>query len=156
MKRLLPFLIALAASLAGCQGRQATPAPAASSGPALRTDVTFTDIRLGRAVDDGRRVAETRDVFAPADTVYVSVVMEGSGPRGVLKARWTNQGSELVAESSLDIVPSGTTVSEFHISRPGGLALGGYQVEIFFDGAATGKRSFSVHLRDGSRREEKP
>lgn len=144
MSRSLPNLIVLVALLAGCRGDQAAPTPVASSAPVLRTDVTFTDIRLGRAVDDGRRVEEALDVFAPADTVYASVLTTGSGPRGVLKARWTYAGSEVVAQSSLAIVPSGTTVSEFHISRPAGLSRGSYQVEIFFDGAVAGKRSFSV------------
>jgi hypothetical protein len=49
-----------------------------------------------------------------------------------------------VSEGSLDIAPSGTTVSEFHISRPEGLSPGRYEVEIFLDGASAGKRTFSV------------
>ena len=39
---------------------------------------------------------------------------------------------------------SETTASEFHISRPEGLPVGRYQVEIFLDGASAGKRAFAV------------
>jgi hypothetical protein len=137
-------VLMLAAALGACRGEEVTPSPAATASPALRTDVSVTEISLGSAVGPDRRVARPRDVFAPSDTVYTSVVTEGSGRSGRLSARWTHQKAEVVAESSLDIAPDATTVSEFHISKPNGLAPGGYEVEIFLDGASAGKRSFSV------------
>jgi hypothetical protein len=136
-------ILTLTAALSGCRAEEVAPSPAATSSPTLRSDVSVTEISLGRAVGADRRVAQPRDVFAPNDTVYASVVTEGSGRRGRLAARWT-QNAHVVAESSLDIAPDATTVSEFHISKPNGLARGGYEVEIFLDGASAGKRSFSV------------
>jgi hypothetical protein len=132
------------AVVGGCRASERSPAAGPSPSPTLRSDVGVTEITLGRALETNRRVAEPRETFAPADTVYASVVTEGSARRVVLKARWTYQGSEVVSEPSLDIAPSGTTVSEFHISRPEGLPRGPYQVEIFLDGASAGKRGFSV------------
>jgi len=134
------------AVLGGCRGGDGSPAPgpAASPSPTLRSDVTVTEIGLGRALETNRRVAQPREAFAPADTVYASVVTQGSARRVLLKARWTYESSGVVSESSLDIAPSGATVSEFHISRPEGLARGRYQVEILLDGASAGKRGFSV------------
>jgi hypothetical protein len=137
-------ILALTAALGGCRGEEVAPSPAATASPTLRSDVSVTEISLGSAVGPDRRVAQPRDAFAPHDTVYASVVTEGSGRSGRLAARWTHQNAEVVAESSLDIALDATTVSEFHISKPNGLARGGYEVEIFLDGASAGKRSFSV------------
>ena len=132
------------AVLVSCRAGDRSPDPGPSPSPTLRADVSVTEISLGRAVETNRRVAQPREDFVPADTVYASVVTEGSARRVLLKARWTYQGSDVVSESSLDIAPSGATVSEFHVSRPEGLPPGRYQVEIFLDGASAGKRGFSV------------
>lgn len=135
----------LVALLGGCRGREGAPeAQVAAASPTLRTDVSVSEISLGRAVETSRRVPQPQDTFAPADTVYASVAIEGTARRGVLKSRWTSQEGQIVSESSVEIVPSGTTVSEFHISRPDGLPAGHYQVEIFLDGASAGKRTFTV------------
>ena len=136
-------LLALFFALVACGGRPAAPA-AGSPAPARRSDVTVGDIQLGRTVAPDRRVAQPGDSFAPGDMIYASVVTEGTAPSAQLKAKWTRGGSEVVAESSLDIAPSGTTVSEFHISKADGLPRGAYQVEVFLDEVSAGKRSFSV------------
>jgi hypothetical protein len=143
MKTILCCLGLMAVS-AGCRAGDRSPDPGPSPGPTLRADLSVTEICLGRALETNRRVTQPREDFAPADTVYASVVTAGTAQRALLKARWTYQGSEVVSESSLDIAPSGVTVSEFHVSRPEGLPRGRYEVEIFLDGAAAGKRGFSV------------
>ena len=135
--------LALVAVLGACRARDAGPSPEPS--PTLRSDVSVTEITLGSAIGSDRRVKQAGDTFAPSETVYASVVTQGAGGRGRLQARWTDQAGKVVAESAVDIAPDTTTVSEFHISRPNGLAPGAYQVEIFMDGASAGKRSFSVH-----------
>jgi hypothetical protein len=139
-----PSALALIAVLAACRGGEVAPSPAATASPALRSDVSVTEISLGNAVGPDRRVSQPREVFSPGDTVYVSVVTEGSGRPGQLKARWTDQDAKVVTESSLAIAPEATTVSEFHISKPKGLVPGAYEVEIFLDGASAGKKRFSV------------
>src|SRR5439155_10140062 len=104
--------LGLMAVLVGCRAGDRSANPGPSPSPTLRADVSVTEISLGRAVETNRRVAQPREDFAPADTVYASVVTEGSARRVLLKARWTYQGSDVVSESSLDIAPSGATVSE--------------------------------------------
>jgi hypothetical protein len=137
--------LTLVAVFGGCRGRDGAPDPqVAAASPTLRSDVRVTEINLGRAVETSRRVVQPLETFAPGDTVYASVVTEGSARRVGLKARWTSPDAQVVSEASLDIAPSGTTVSEFHISRSEGLPAGAYQVEIFVDGASAGKRTFSV------------
>lgn len=142
-RQALVLSVTLAAVGGACRGREPEPQVAAAS-PALRTDVKVTEISLGRAVDTSRRVVEALETFAPGDTIYASVVTEGTARHGALKARWVYQDSDVLSETSLEIAPSDTTVTEFHISRPEGLRPGSYQVEIFFDGASAGKRAFSV------------
>jgi len=142
-RQVLVFCLTLTAVAGACRGREPEPQVAAAS-PTPRTDVRVTGISLGRAVDTSRRVAEPLETFAPADTIYASVVTEGTARHGGLKAKWTYQDSEVLSEASLEIAPTETTVTEFHISRPEGLRPGNYQVEIFFDGASAGKRAFSV------------
>src|SRR6266480_949079 len=134
--------LGLMAVLGGCRAADPSPDPAPSASPTLRADVTVSEISLGRTLETNRRVSQPREDFAPADTVYVSVITNGSARRALLKAKWTYQGSEVVSVSSLDIAPTGVTVSEFHVSRPDGLPRGAYQVEIFIDGASAGKRAF--------------
>ena len=135
--------LALLLVVAGCRGG-AVPGSDAAAAARSRTDVTVTDISLGRSLRADRRIAEPAAAFAPADTVYASVVTEGTGPDGVLKARWTYEGSRVLAEPALTIAPRATTVNEFHISKGDGLPRGAYEVEVFLDGAAVGKRRFSV------------
>jgi hypothetical protein len=138
--------LALMALFGGCRGRDGAPeAQVAAASPTLRTDVSVTEITLGRAIETSRRVVQPQDTFAPADTVYASVVLAGSARHAALTARWTSADGQVVSEASLQVAPTITTVSEFHISRPDGLPAGPYQVEIFLDGASAGKRTFSVH-----------
>jgi hypothetical protein len=141
---LVPSL-ALMAFFGACRGRDGAPeAQVAAASPTLRTDVSVSEITLGRAIETSRRVVQPQDTFAPADTVYASVVLEGSARHAGLKARWTSADGQVVSEASLEVAPTVTTVSEFHISRPDGLPSGPYQVEIFLDGASAGKRTFTV------------
>ena len=119
-----------------CRGKQPEPTPAAS--------VRVSEITLGRAIGADKRVTDKTDSFAPRDTIYAVVVTEGSSPSAVLKARWTYGAGQLVDETTQTIAPTGTAVSEFHVSKPDGWPKGNYQVEISLKDAPAGSRSFSV------------
>jgi hypothetical protein len=126
----------------GCRGRDGSPDAQAAASPAPRSDVSVKELSLERALEAIRRVIRPLEAFVPADTVYSSVVTEGSARRGLLKANW-HEHAKVASEASLDIAPSATTASELQISRPG-LPPGRHQVETFFDGAPAGKRTFPV------------
>jgi len=143
MKQGMAVLLALSV-LTACGSGGVPGDGAATPSPSLRPDVVVTSVRLGRALEPDRRVADESDVFGPADTVYASIVTEGSARRGSLGVRWTSENGDVLAESSLDIAPAGTTVSEFHISKPDGLPRGAYALEVFLDGVSAAKRRFSV------------
>ena len=108
-------ILALAVATLGCRNH----APASADLPARVASVKVARIELGRAVGLDKRVSEATDAFLPADTVYASVVTEGSAPHVELKARWT-RGQQQLAETKQSIAPQGEATSEFHISKPRG------------------------------------
>ena len=125
----------LAVALFGCS----------ASKPAVQPGVKITDIDVGRSVAADKTIAEKTGSFRPADTIYVSVKTDGSGPSATLTARWTYEDGQVVDESRQNIAPTGSaTVTEFHLSKPDGWPAGGYKVEVLLNGASAGTRDFKV------------
>ena len=123
----------------------AVPFGCSASKPAVETGVKVTDIDVGRSVTADKTIAEKTDSFRPADTFYVSVKTDGSGPSATLTARWTYEDGQVVDESRQNITPTGSaTVTEFHMSKPDGWPAGGYKVEVLLNGISAGTREFKV------------
>lgn len=142
--RALMGLCLVAGLGAACSRPAASPAPATQD-PARVTDtVRVTDVDLGLGLGPDKRVTDKTDSFSPAETIYVSVRTEGAAPTATLKARWTFQDGQLVQESSQTIAPTGTAVTEFHVSNPTGFPKGSYQVEVFLNGSSVETESFKV------------
>jgi predicted small lipoprotein YifL len=114
-----------------------TPAPSAAA-------LTVTDVRLGKAVDANRRVADDTDDFDPNDTIYASVVTSGTSPGATLHARWTFENGQLVDSTSQSIAPSGDAATEFHIAKPGGFPKGKYKLSVMLNGAEVRTKDFKV------------
>ena len=113
--------------------------------PAVQAGLKVTHIDVGRSVAADKTIAEKTDSFRPADTFYVSVKTDGSGPSATLTARWTYQDGQLVDESTQSIAPTGGAVAtEFHLAKPDGWPAGGYKVEVLLNGASAGTREFKV------------
>jgi hypothetical protein len=71
----------LAAAPLGCSGFKTA-----------QTAVTVTDIDVGRSVAADKTIADQTDAFRPADTFYVSVKTDGSGPTATLTAgKWSTR-----------------------------------------------------------------
>ena len=131
----VPFSLLLAVAPFGCS----------ASKPAVQTGVKVTDIDVGRSVATDKTIAEKADSFRPADTFYVSVRTDGSGPSATLTARWTYEDGQVVDESRQNITPTGSaTVTEFHLAKPDGWPAGGYKVEVLLNGISAGTREFKV------------
>lgn len=132
------------AAVAGCKKKEPSTIGADSSvvinAPAFRVQ----GIELGKSIMADKRVANGSDTFARTDTIYASVVTEGSAPSKTIVARWTFQDGQVVKEETLTISPSGTAATEFHITKPTGWPVGKYQVEILVDGASVGTKDFEV------------
>ena len=131
----VPVSLLLAVAPFGCS----------ASKPAVQTGVKVTQIDVGRSVTADKTIAEKTDSFRPADTFYVSVKTDGSGPSATLTARWTYQDGQVVDESRQNITPTGgATATEFHLAKPDGWPAGGYKVEVLLNGASAGTREFKV------------
>jgi hypothetical protein len=130
-------LIVLSLGLAACS----RPAPPADT---TAQAVRVTDVNLGRSVNADKTVGNSTESFRPNDTIYASVVTEGSAPNASLKARWTYQDGQLVDESAQTIAPTGKATTEFHISKPDGWPAGRYKVEVSLNGASARTKDFEV------------
>ncbi len=122
-------------------------APPAAAAPAAVAPAPFavTGIELGRAIDDGKKIASPTTEFAPGDTIHVVVASSGKSNAVTIKARWTyGDDGQLVTEQSENVAPTGPANTEFHISRPSGWPAGTYKVEISVDGAPAGSKTFTV------------
>ena len=123
----------------------AVPFGCSASKPVAQAGVKVTHIEVGRSVTADKTIAEKADSFRPADTFYLSVKTDGSGPSVTLTARWTYQDGQLVDESTQNVAPTGGAVAtEFHLAKPDGWPTGGYKVEVLLNGGSVGTREFKV------------
>lgn len=106
--------------------------------------VQVSRIDLGTSVGNDNVVTETKDAFAPNETVYASVFTSGASPSAELKTRFTFQDGQVVDESTRTIAPNGPAVTEFHISKPDGFPVGKYRVEVFVNGTPAATKEFEV------------
>jgi hypothetical protein len=143
--------LAVLITLAACGRKDAGPAAdttmAVAPPPAAAPSVTA--IEVGRHLGADRRVSDTTSVFAPRDTLYVSVVTENAGPTARLTARWKFQDGQVVDSTSQAVAVSaaatGTmSVTEFHAVKPDGWPVGTYTVDLWLDTTPVGSRQIQV------------
>jgi hypothetical protein len=89
-------------------------------------------------------VTQQSTAFAPNDTIYVSVVTNGSAPSATLTAKWTYQDGQVVNESTQTIAPTGPAVTEFHIAKPDGWPEGKYKLEVSVNDQRAETKNFEV------------
>jgi hypothetical protein len=131
------LVIVVSLAMAACS----RPAP---SGGTATQGVQVADVKLGRSLNADKTIGDTTDSFRPADTIYASVVTEGSSPNATLKARWTYQDGQVVEESAQTIAPTGKATTEFHVSKPDGFPTGKYKVEVSLNGVPANTKDFEV------------
>jgi len=146
--------LALGACRRDDQTAAPTPAPAPTTEPQVQSPppatppaaapFRVTSIEVGNAVNEDKRVTSPSSVLSPDDTIYASVATDGAAESVQLTARWIYEDGQLVNETTQTIAPTGPAASEFHISQPGGLPPGRYQVEILADGRSVGTQQFEV------------
>lgn len=135
MARLVPASAALVLLAACSSARESATVP--------ESPVKVVAVETGSAVDATKRVTAPTDTFHPGDTLYASVVTEGTAPVVTLGARWIHAG-EILAQTTQRIAPEGTAVSEFHVENPSGWAPGVYRLEVLIDGQVVADRSLRV------------
>jgi len=121
------------------------PPPAASvTPPPAAPAVTVTTVELGNQIGADKRVTQPMTSFAPKDTIYATVVTNGSAPSATLIAKWTYQDGQVVNEATKTIAPTGPAATEFQISKPDGWPAGTYKVEVSLNGRSAGTKEFEV------------
>jgi hypothetical protein len=135
MRAFSPLAVLVVASM-GCSTQR-------TASPPLESKLKVRDIEVGRAIGPDKLVTPSAGAFAPADTIYTSVMTEGKVSHATLSARWSYQGA-VIEETQQAITTNGKAVSEFHVFNPAGWAPGEYRVEILLDGRVVGDRAFRV------------
>jgi hypothetical protein len=148
MRLRIPTLVLLVATGAlastGCKNRSEEAGTASQDvGMARSGEVAIATVQLGKGVGADKRVTNPTTSFSPRDTIYASVETSGSAPNTTINARWTYEGQQVVKEDSRSISPSGTEVTEFHITKPSGWPKGKYQFTASV-GGSTQSRDFEV------------
>lgn len=136
MLRFIPaFAVCLSLAVAAACGERASGGTSA---------VSVTDVELGRSLKPDMTIGDKTDSFHATDVVYVTVATKGTGP-ATLKARWVFEDNQFVAEDTQELSPTGPARTEFHLSKPTGLASGRYKVEIFLNDTSVGTKTFEVN-----------
>jgi hypothetical protein len=136
-------VVALATfALAGCK-KSAPPTVAPPVAPA-RAAVHVTDVQIGTALGDDKKVKNPTTTIGKKDMVFASVATEGAATSAELSARWTYQDGQVVNETKRAIAPGPTSVTEFSIQKPDGWPTGDYKVEISLDGKPVESKAFKV------------
>ncbi|MDQ6885669.1 MAG: hypothetical protein M3068_00105 [Gemmatimonadota bacterium] len=120
----------------------ANPAPA----PAPAKAITVSTIDIGRHIGSDKHISHATDSFGVRDTIYASIITDGSADSAKIQARFTfDNGNKVVKDTTLVIRPTGgTTATEFHIAKATPWPKGGYRLEVFLNGTSAGSKNFSV------------
>jgi hypothetical protein len=140
------LLVAVVPAVWACGGRDE---PVVETPPAAEVGnqaVRVTNVDLGTSVGTDNRIAAdaTTTEFRGTDTIHAAVTTEGTVSGASLTARWTYQDGQVVDETTQPVAGSGTAVTHFQISMPGGFPAGDYQVEILLNNSRAESRSFRV------------
>lgn len=143
----LAIALAIAVAASACQKHASETSSTTGTEGTAQTQtqgVEVASVDLGKSVGNDNRVTESTDTFLPNETIYASVVTNGSAPSAELKTRFTYQDGQVVDESVRTIAPNGQAVTEFHVSKPDGFPVGKYRVEVFINGASATTKEFEV------------
>lgn len=134
--RFMPaFAVCLALTASAACGKRASGGTSA---------VSVTEVDLGRSLKPDLMIDDKTDAFTATDVIYASIATKGTG-QATLKARWMFEDSQFVAEDVQNIAPTGPARTEFHLSKPTGLASGHYRLEIRLNDELVDKKTFEVH-----------
>lgn len=143
--RLLPlwliggvFLLALSA----CGKDGSTPAKSV----ARPENVSVTVIHMGLGIGKYNRVVQEKNVFAPKDTIILSVGSDGSVKTATIGVKWMTANGKVLAENSQDIIYNGSVLTPFSFSKAEGLPAGKYKAEVTLNGWLAETTTFEVKL----------
>jgi hypothetical protein len=101
-------------------------------------------VMIGKRLGSENRIAEPTFQFAPADTVYVSVGVQGAPADGQLTARWLAQTGKTLDSTTQPISTSDKGNKEFHLAPEKGWTPGTYLVTLLLNGDSADAKTFAV------------
>jgi hypothetical protein len=135
--------LAVGAALSGgCTRSREDPGTTGTTGTSVGVRVSRID--MGRSLTADKAITDKTNSFKPTDTIYASILTEGTAATATLKARWTYQDGQAVNESTQTIAPTGDSRTEFHISKPDGWPTGKYKLEVFLNDSTAATKDFEV------------
>jgi hypothetical protein len=133
-------------SVVSCTSKQ--PETQTTTTTTQTSTVHVKSLDLGRTLSSDRRVVTTDTPFAPSDTVYASLDLEGPVPASQVTARWLAADGSVVSETTVPVTASDTEgAAQFQFAPPAGLAPGTYKMEIVVDGQVVNTKEFTVAAR---------
>ncbi len=148
MRIRIPLLAAMAVAAFACGRKDVPPADSAAAAPAPPAAAMVTIIETGKHIDANKRIVDTTSSFAPNDTLYVSVVTSNASATNMVRTVVKFQDGQVVDSSSQSVaapaMTGGTSVTEFHLTKPGGWPTGDYTIEVWLDGQSAGTRTVAV------------
>jgi hypothetical protein len=109
---------------------------------ACGSGLTVTNIQTGRSLNSDKSVGGLTTTFKPNDTIYVSVLTDGSGS-ATIGVKFRYQG-RVISEPEKKVSYRGAAATEFHIEYSGGFPAGEYDIEVVFNGQPAGMRKVRV------------
>ena len=109
---------------------------------ACGSNLTVTNIQTGRSLNSDQSVGALTTTFKPNDTIYVSVLTDGSGS-ATIGVKFSYQG-RVISEPEKKVSYRGAAATEFHIEYSGGFPAGEYDIEVVFNGQPAGMRKVRV------------
>src|SRR5690349_14384633 len=89
----------MAIGLPACKKKEAAPAQADAAAPnptAAPAAFAVQKVEVGKAIGADKHVSAAGTTFGRRDTIYVSVLTEGSAPSKTISAKWTYQDGQVV------------------------------------------------------------
>jgi hypothetical protein len=114
-------------------------AHAAAAGPQR-----VANVMIGKRLGPQNRIAEPTFQFAPADTVYLSMGVQGAPAAGTLAARWLAQTGKTLDSTAQPITAGDSANKEFHLAQEKGWKPGNYLVTIYLNGDSVDSKTFAV------------
>ena len=114
----------------------------ASLAVACSGNLTARSIQVGKSLNSDGSVGTLTTTFKPSDTIYASLLTDGSGS-GTVSAKFT-YGGRVIAEPEKRVSMKGSGATEFHIDYSAGFPPGDYDIELFLNGQSVGMRRVRV------------
>lgn len=130
------FLLALSA----CGKQESAPATSAVEPPKAPTapvkvatkpeNVAITGVHTGLGIGQHNHVARETSLYAPTDTIVVSVYSDGSAKTASISVRWMASSGNVLAEDTKAVTYNGSLATPFSFSAAQGLPAGRYKAEV--------------------------